>query len=178
MTVAETVVKTASETATKPVADAITKAGEAATEGIVQANEAVTKAIQSEGFSAFMDKLSEAATAITGKLVETAPVALDALLGLIRFKGIFEVTMDLVFLAIPIIILFTFGKKVWAWTVKNIDECTECVCTICMLFFGPLLVWAFFSLHNLFNFTNWLSALYPEGILAIKALEAVGIKLL
>lgn len=169
--------ETTTETATKPVADAITKAGEAATEGIVQANEAVTKAIQSEGFSAFMDKLSEAATTITGKLVETAPVALDALLGLIRFKGIFEVTMDLVFLVIPVAVLLAFGGKVWRWMKDTWDECDDCVVLTGIFFFGPLIAISLIMLHNLFNFTNWLSALYPEGILAIKALEAVGIKL-
>lgn len=129
------------------------------------------------GVDGFFDKLTEATEIISGKLIEVAPDAANALLNLVQFKGIFN-------LIVPSLFFFTFlflvinGLK-WLTEVDDLEDDANCVrlfvqgitCFITGIF---SLLWA---VPNMLSFYNWLSALYPEGAIAFKALQAVGIDL-
>lgn len=131
-----------------------------------------------ETLMTFVDKLAEAGTIVTDKLIEVAPDVAQSLLMLIQFKGIFDIILNIIaFLVFSTItaIVFNFRKKVYELTEDSYEK--EAPRFFYWLVFFILPTISIILFFNIFNFYNWVAAFYPEGAVAIKALEAVGITL-
>lgn len=129
-----------------------------------------------QGIDGFIERLNQAADVITSKLIEVAPDATEAILNLVQFKGIFEIGVSAVWLVTSLVLLILHFKIIWPWSVKYIDE-ADGISLVANLALVPIGFFIVDSSISFFNFYNWLSAFYPEGALALKALEAVGIDL-
>lgn len=131
----------------------------------------------SKGIDGFFDKLTEAAGIISVKLIEVAPDAAAALLNLVQFKGIFILMSTFIFITLTTIIGLYYTKKLWKWaSVTDAGDGIGEYIPGVMLCLGSCAL-LLCSIWPLFEFYNWLSAFYPEGAIAFKALQAVGINL-
>ena len=131
-----------------------------------------------EGMDTFFTKLTEATEVITEKLIEVTPQAAEALLNLIQFKGVFNITISGLFTGITLFLIINTVSLLQRMFEEKLSE-AAIPRVIVQGFLSVLLiltcmVWA---LPTLLSFYNWLSALFPEGAIALKALEAVGIEL-
>jgi len=131
-----------------------------------------------KGLDTFFTKLTEAADVVTQKLIEVTPEAADAILNLVQFKGIFELSTGFLVFIIPL------GLVLWSWLkFKKYVSCTtgSNFCgEIAVLWLGGNIITTIITIIafiSVLDFYNWLSAFYPEGAIAFKALEAVGINL-
>lgn len=127
-----------------------------------------------ESMDAFFSKLTEAATVVTEKLVEVAPDAAEAMLNLVQFKGVFGLVLGLVF-AIGLFVSIRMLSKVRFDEYNDPDSPKSAVNLVGGI--AGSVVSTAGVLINLFPFYNWLAAFYPEGAIALKALEAVGINI-
>jgi len=128
-----------------------------------------------EGVDGFFDKLSGAMDIVGEKLIDVTPEAAEHLLNLVQFKGIFGISKAGIVLAIVATL------ATWSWLKlkryassgnSTVDEiCAWATCNT------ALTVVSGFVLMIFLDFYNWISAFYPEGAIALKALEAVGINL-
>lgn len=129
--------------------------------------------VQTDNVDAFFEKLNQAADVVTQKLVAVAPEAAEAMLSLVQAKGAFDLGISTLFILASIAL-----AKVAIKTCKKAFE----------THFEPLIpafmvtgVLSAISLitggAGFINFYNWVAAFYPEGAIAMKALEAVGIDL-
>lgn len=134
-----------------------------------------------EGVDLFFTKITEAGEVIADKLIEVSPDVAEGLLTLVQYKGGFDLLIATLYL-----IVFTIAtKKIWTWGMKKPDpQCYYRNFKNLEEGIVPLsVVWSFFfvlgvaALYDLFHFYNWVALFYPEGAVAIKALEAVGITL-
>lgn len=143
-----------------------------------KAVEVVNEAAQSEGFNNFLNGLTNAATMVSQKIMEIAPDVADALLNLVQFKGIFSLITAAVFLTGAAVFYFKgVYPKISKWAKDNereSDGFSWVVFAILSAPFGLLIVG---NTIDLFSFYSWISAIYPEGAIALKALEAAGINL-
>lgn len=134
-----------------------------------------------EGVDGFFDRLNEAIDIVSEKLVEVAPEAAEAVLNLVQAKGIFHLVVAAPFVLGALVALFL----VWSFTLKYHKQKKEegeyydpfipffpagCATAV-------LLVCFFVAFFKGWTFYNWLSAFYPEGAIAFKALQAAGIDL-
>ena len=142
---------------------------------MTETNEQIT-----EGVDGFFDRLNDAVDILTEKLIEISPEAADALLNLVWVKGVFGLAS-----AVAALVLF-FGILVFfyrLWRVGFTDQLSVIEANTAAFVFGGagalgsglLVIKIFF--HDFLNFYTWLSIFYPEGALAYKALQAVGIDL-
>ena len=133
--------------------------------------------IENTGVEGFFDKLTEVTGALTEELVNVAPSVAEALLTLVQVKGVFHISIGLLAL-FGVYKAFNMLKTVKFCESRNSLDLTESVNDAMKLVFGVLLIlsFAFISLFNL-QFYHWISAIYPEGALALKALSAAGIDL-
>lgn len=132
-----------------------------------------------EGIDGFFTKLTEAADVVTAKLIEVTPEAAEAILNLVQFKGAFT----LLKLSIPLVFFATFS--IWCWRrfylfiesgggrSSNSGDLEAACFFWCAIATVPAIVSALAFL----NFYHWVAAFYPEGAIALKALQAVGIEL-
>lgn len=138
-----------------------------------------------EGVDGFFTKLTEAADVVTEKLIEVTPEAADAILNLVQFKGVFYITVPAIVLALWIGLIvngikFLRNVNPEIWGIAEYDGAAGDITRIfvqggvCFAMFFPSVIWA---IPSILSFYNWLSALYPEGAIALKALQAVGIDL-
>lgn len=136
----------------------------------------------SDGFNNFFDLLTDAATVVTLKLVEVAPDVAQGLLNLIQIKGIFSIGRS-VLLLLGILGLFTLMyKKVVPWVAQKEEKVNYDYSGLPTLFFlfVPYAIMGFIFISQLVSFLSfyhWIAAFYPEGAIALKALEAAGINL-
>lgn len=169
--------------ATQVAGQAVDAAGKAVEAGGTVINDGIEAISTSEAFGEILNKLTNVAEYLTGKLVDVAPEALDAILNLIRFKGAFEIGMALM-------LLFA-----WLWTLcnyygffKTLDKAFWDSSTgeeshkVFRLFAQGFLLFLLsvitvFNVWGAFAFDNWLALLFPEGTLALRALEAAGLQL-
>lgn len=134
-----------------------------------------------EGVDGFFTKLTEAADIVTEKLIEVAPEAAQAVLNLVQFKGIFSLLAASILLAGLTIAV----RKMWKWLLVKREDGTnhllyEMEGAVVLPWLGfSLLFFAWFVvfMDDFLSFYNWLSAFYPEGAVALKALQAAGIDL-
>lgn len=131
-------------------------------------------------FIAFTDKLAEAGTLVTQKLIDVAPDVADSILNLVRAKGIFDISFDVILflmsLSITIILINKWGK------VKSFDDEYHSVLygpeiKIYSLFCVASVAVSVVSFLSIFNFYNFVAAIMPEGAIAMKALSSVGLEL-
>ena len=135
--------------------------------------------VAAEGIEGFFTKLTEVTDTLTDKLVDIAPEAADALLSLVQFKGVFHIVSPFLIL-ITILAVGVFSvKRLYKWAGKfDMNPADEGLQYVPMCVVGGLtIILSGVHFFKLFNFYNWLSAFYPEGAIALKALEAVGIDL-
>lgn len=123
------------------------------------------------GLDMFFTKLTDAADIVSTKLVEVAPDAAYALLHLVRFKGIFDLSLGALLLLMGLILC----TKALEFMKRDDEDPTFDI-------LGALLAVVSFvvflsGMVEILSFYNWVAALYPEGAIALKALEAVGITL-
>ncbi len=139
-----------------------------------------TKAV-TESMDVFFDKLGTYADKLADSMVEKAPEAYNALLTLIQFKSGFDLLVNLLF-----IVLFVGASFVWFWGVlpkSRVAANESAWWSGEIIFFTgylPIIIFsicAFVNLCLFLNFKAFLGLFYPEGYLALKALEAVGIYL-
>ena len=129
------------------------------------------------GVDGFFDKLTEVTGTLSNKLIDVAPAVADALLNLVQFKGVFEIATSLIVIITMVTVvkinnarLFEYGQK-----YSRHSDGFSYVPWVGMIFISSFVsVLMFFNLVDVYN---WLSAIYPEGALALKALEAANIKL-
>lgn len=131
-----------------------------------------------EGVDGFFTKLTEAADIVTAKLIEVTPDAAEAILNLVQFKGIFTIVSSLPFVILIPIVAWHLFFRLHKWIQDEPGYYDRGVAYVPAAFVSiPVgLIWAAFVV-DFISFYNWLSALYPEGAIALKALEAVGINL-
>lgn len=139
-----------------------------------------TKQNIDEKLDTFLGKVIDAAETVSAKLIDVAPEVADSLLMLVQAKGIYEIGTSFLFTIISL--------SVFVWLIKSRTKVLEYNDTLERYEQGmPVIFWVissaitlfilicFFS--SLFNFYDWVSAFYPEGAVAIKALKAAGIEL-
>ncbi len=123
----------------------------------------------------FFDKLTEATEIISTKLIEITPDAAVVLLHLVQFKGVFAISKIMVmFLVMGTLVLWSWRKFI-AHTKKDDFDVEGARVWATANILGSVSVVILFCATA--NFYNWISAVYPEGAIAFKALEAVGINL-
>lgn len=148
------------------------------TETVNNVVEQTSSATQNVGSSAFFDKLTEATTIISTKLIEAAPEAADALLSIVQLEGLFVLSSTTFILAVILATGLKVAFSTLAWAKKYSEENRNADGAE---FFIPALSFlltaliAFCFAVPLFVFYNWLSVFYPEGAIALRALEAAGI---
>jgi hypothetical protein len=122
------------------------------------------------------DKLLTATDTITQKLIEVAPEAANAILNLVQFKGAFLLISCVVGISGIFCTVRYCLKKVHKHfeTSRHKQDIILGVCMICGILFGTTFI---YCVSELLSFYNWLSAFFPEGAIAFKALEAAGIDL-
>jgi len=128
-----------------------------------------------EGVDGFFTKLTEAADIVSAKLVDVAPEAAEAVLNLVQFKGVFDIGVG----AVLALLSFVSVKKLLIPGCQKLIEDEYCGIGLVMAMFGgaAAFITGLFSLIQLLTFYIWLSAFYPEGAIALKALQAVGVDL-
>lgn len=131
--------------------------------------------VATDNIDTFFSKLNEAADVVTEKLVDVAPEATEAILNLIQFKGVFNLVLGGVFFLMLVATICTI------FTAKVDDDYDPASFRDGVKIYGGMIVAFPLFIATLevgfLSFYNWLSAFYPEGALALKALEAVGITL-
>lgn len=131
-----------------------------------------------EGIDGFFTKLTEAADIVTEKLIDVAPEAAEAILNIVQFKGAFNLVLSgLLILLIPIVAFQAWSKAIKFVRSKNGSYFSDIVYMplglATVIAFIPWII----AFSEGWSFYNWLSAFYPEGAVALRALEAVGINL-
>lgn len=133
------------------------------------------------GVDAFFTKLTEVTTQLTDKLISVAPDIADALLNLVQAHSVFNLIVGFLMLTIPACIVFLKWHSLWAWVEKKEDDAGidasgmyGLLGLFCVVVMGGT---SLMGLLKLLSFTNWIGAFYPEGALALKALEAAGLSL-
>ena len=129
-----------------------------------------------EGIDGFFTKLTEAADIVTAKLVEVAPEAAEGLLNLVQFKSGFEIIVGL-FWTLPLMLYLAFLLKPSIKHFKNNKHDMEEQFAVIIMPIIILSLPTIISFLYLLHFETWLGLFYPEGYIALKALEAVGISL-
>ena len=128
----------------------------------------------------FADKLAEAGMMVTDKLIEVAPDVAESILKLVQIKGIFEISYDVIVfgtLSIVIALMVKNWKRLDEWSDNIRSDDGAAVMGVYNFLLILLAVVTFFNFLSIFDFYNWVAAFYPEGAIAIRALEAVGITL-
>lgn len=128
-----------------------------------------------EGIDGFFTKLTEAAEIVTQKLIAVAPDVAESLLNLVQAKGIFDLSVGLMsFISLTALSAWSWSKLAsfpegspWSdlgipWLIGNV--------LVTLVALGALF-------GDVLNFYSWVAAFYPEGAIALKALEAAGISL-
>lgn len=128
-----------------------------------------------EGIDGFFNKLTEATDIVATKLIDVAPEAAEALLNLVQFKGIFNVTASLLVTFFLILCAAKIAPRLIKWAKE--DEYNPAPLIIMVVGGLGWVVMFASSLICFLSFYNWLAAFYPEGAVAFKALAAVGIDL-
>jgi len=130
--------------------------------------------IAKDNLDDFFGKINEAVDMVSAQLIEVAPEAADALLTLVQFKGIFELAVGFLCLAMVCAgVYFLRRGVVLCQEYKTFDKgMFLAVPSAMVIFFSGI-----FAIGALSQFYNWLAAFYPVGALSLKALEAVGITL-
>lgn len=131
-----------------------------------------------EGVDGFFTKLTEAADIVTQKLIEVAPDAAEALLKLVQVKGGFNLVSEFLWVTVYFLItrwLYNTGKKFYNGGGYSDTDIPIFVCS----FFAAVVpgILTLVMLADFLKFYDWLSVFYPEGAVALMALEAAGIKL-
>lgn len=133
-----------------------------------------------ETVGSFSEKLIEASEVVTTKLIEVAPDVADAMLMLIQAKGIWEITTDFL-ITVPFLLPLFFYKtifnktKEWEEDLCSYDKGFYHASAFTLIALSSFI--SFICVCDIFNFYNWVAAFYPEGAVALKALEAAGISL-
>lgn len=128
--------------------------------------------------SQFWDTLMKYSEEITKTVIEKTPEAYQALLQLIQFKFGFEVIVSGI---ITICIWLLIYKSIKLGIKYRASLDSEAMFPVVVFTFMVIVALFMVSLDyftDLLQFTNWLGFLFPEGYLAMKALEAVGLNLL
>lgn len=127
-----------------------------------------------ENIDEFFGKISEAADIVTEKLVEVTPEAADALLSLVQAKGIFDLaTATPVILCLIWASIILMKKSIKFYQADENPMFVPAGASALMLGFVAFAV----SCETILNFYIWASVFYPEGAVAMRALEAAGITL-
>lgn len=128
-----------------------------------------------ENIDAFFGKLTEAADIVTAKLVAVAPEAAEAILRLVQFKGVFTLATDVIVAFALFLVTNKYAPPLLKWAKD--DEYNPLPFAVILIagIIGGILTIA--VIIDLATFYNWVSAFYPEGAIALKALEAVGVSL-
>jgi small-conductance mechanosensitive channel len=125
---------------------------------------------KSNGIGDFFEQLAEVTRLLKEQFINVAPEVMQILLSTVQLKGIFSLCIGfiLLILLLPIKSLF---KKMWK---ASKDEYAEMGVVLFGFIFG--LLYLLIVVYTL-RFSSWLAAFYPEGALALKAIEAVGVNL-
>lgn len=130
----------------------------------------------------FLGKLNQAADIVTEKLIDIAPEAAEGLLNLVQAKGIFDIAVGLL-IAIPLAILCVFCLRMYRDSGRVIDQNGwdipegDVQFTMILMFVVSAGIGIVTLSIRVVNFYNLVAAFYPEGAIALKALEAVGVEL-
>ena len=127
---------------------------------------------------AFIGKLNAATDVITSQVVSKAPEVLDGVLHLIQARAAFDLT-----LSIGVIVTCSYvSVKLYRWLNSWAKEATgdpdDIAAMLAVCSFFAVVIQAFpviFAICTLTKFYNWVALFYPEGALALRALEAAGI---
>lgn len=129
--------------------------------------------VQTDNVDAFFEKLNQAADVVTQKLVAVAPEAAEAMLSLVQAKGIFDLVISALFILAACML-----AKITIKTCKKVFETDSEHLIPAFVVTGVFSAISFITGGiGFLNFYNWVAAFYPEGAIAMKALEAVGIEL-
>lgn len=131
-----------------------------------------------EGIDGFFTKLTEATDIVSAKLVEVAPDAAEAILGLVQIKGIFSLVNEFAWFAV----FFLLTRWLYGVSRKRFNEGEYEHYDVPIFIFagagaGVAGVFSLCMLGKFLRFYDWLAAIYPEGAVALTALNAVGINL-
>lgn len=134
-----------------------------------------TAVAATENIDAFFGQINEAISIFSAKVIEVAPEAAEAILSLVQFKGGFNIAVGVLFL-IATVAVFKFGFLSGISDLRE-DEYSGIGLFKAMAGGFIAFVSGFITCVYLLSFYNWVSAFYPEGAIALKALEAVGVSL-
>lgn len=132
-----------------------------------------------DGLAVFVDKLNTAADIITSKLIEQAPEALESILNIIQYKGIFDLATAFVLVCVFAPLSVFFAKVARDGLLDKYDTPldSEFAGIVFGILFSLAIAGAIIFSGRIFDFNLWLASFYPEGALALKALNSVGIEL-
>lgn len=134
--------------------------------------------VKTDNVDAFFEKLNQAADVVTQKLVAVAPEAAEAMLSLVQAKGIFDLTVSVVILGFSLV-MATISASSFKKAFVEDSDCfaNEVYVAISAISAAFCLVSFIVGGARITNFYYWVAAFYPEGAIAMKALQAVGISL-
>lgn len=141
---------------------------------------AETNESMTTGVDGFFDKLNEVTTLLTDKMVDVSPEIVETLLNLVQAKSGFNLILGC-FLTIPLMVFWFNRSRVSQWVedkerTQALDNKGGYVVLSAFLGFCAVMA-SIFGVVDILAFSNWLGVFYPEGALALKALEAAGINL-
>lgn len=144
--------------------------------------EKVAEIIPTETVDVFLGKLIQAADVVTAKLIEVAPDAANAILTLVQAKGVFSLSKSGLLMITGISLLVAWRKYVWPWISIKEQELSPYDKGMYKALYGYIpsavfILIILFGFFSLLSFYKWVSVFYPEGAIALKALEAAGIEL-
>ena len=140
-----------------------------------------TEILEVSELDTFFEKINAAVDIVSTKLVEVAPEAVDALLTLVWAKGFHGLVEGFFYL----LIVLGLVKLLTVLVTRFKAELEKDDCEATLFFLGlasvvtgfTTVIFTVGTLCRITDFYNWLSVLYPEGAVAMKALEAAGIVL-
>lgn len=123
----------------------------------------------------FFDKLTEVTSTLAEQLYKVAPEVLELTLKLIQFNSIF----CLVASGLGMIFAVYSLKKIRQIKIHSNGD-VDSVFDVVKIVFGGFIICGgtIAFIKNWFSFNTWLGLFYPEGVLALRALEAADIHLL
>lgn len=133
----------------------------------------------SEGLDGFFDKVSRAMEIVGDKLIDVTPEAAEHLSNLVQFKGMFALGVGVMLLMFSAFLATVAIKQIKFLTADKYETEIGNTISVVVASVSSVTFIPFFAegMSRTINFYNWLSATYPEGAIALKALEAVGINL-
>lgn len=140
----------------------------------METTETTTQEVVVDGMDRFFDNLTQAATTVSEKLIEVTPAVAEALLSLVQYKGMFTLTTAFILLIIAGLIIRLSLLRIYRAIVKT-DEDPFLYVMLFILLCCFTIMLLMVSVASIGSFYNWVAVFYPEGAIALKALEAAGI---